>query len=714
MEPEGRLGPKDRMGILRPGHNVWRIEHADRAAILVDGGAYFGAVREALLQAQRSVFIVGWDLDSRTRLVGEDGEARDNWPVTLRDFLTRLVSERPDLTVYLLAWDFAVLYALEREPFPSLKLGWNTPARVRFRLDNVLPVGASHHQKVIVVDDAVAFSGGLDLTIRRWDTRQHSLENPHRCDPAGKLYPPFHDVQFMVDGKAALALGELARERWARATGEHAPMVTDGSRWPQSVSPDFSGVQVGVARTVPVYGDLPEVREAEALFHDMISVAGSSLYIENQFLTSAAIAKTLARRMLEKPELETVIIAPHTPENWLEAHTMRNGRIRFIRTLRDAGVTDRVRLFYPEVRDRQHVTHTMVHSKILIVDDRFLRVGSANMNNRSMGTDTECDLVIEAANDVQVRAIRAIRARLLGDHCGVSEEAAAQAIEDGSLIHAAETLASRGHRLRPIDDGEPDQGEFAEYIEGLADPDRPIQSKEVLASLFSERFPRRKPSVLIKLIALVALFLCLTIGWHYPPLANLASPREIGPMLRSLADQPWAPLLVIGIYLVGGLIAFPVTVLIAATAATFGPAVGLAYATVGSLASAVVTYAVGVALGREALRGVLGPRLKRVQRKIVSGGVLAVAAIRLVPLAPFTVVNLVAGASEVKLGAYVAGTLLGMAPGLLVMSALGHQFVRILSAPEPGEFAILFAVVLLWLAFAGGLQVIMTKFGNRS
>jgi uncharacterized membrane protein YdjX (TVP38/TMEM64 family) len=171
---------------------------------------------------------------------------------------------------------------------------------------------------------------------------------------------------------------------------------------------------------------------------------------------------------------------------------------------------------------------------------------------------------------------------------------------------------------------------------------------------------------------------------------------------------------VIGIYLVGGLIAFPVTVLIATTAAAFGPTTGLAYATVGSLASAMVTYAVGVTLGRETLRGLLGPRLKRVQRNIVSGGVLAVAAIRLVPIAPFTVVNLVAGASEVKLGAYVAGTLLGMAPGLLAMSALGHQFVRILSEPKPGEFAILFAVVLLWLAIAGGVQVMVTKFGKRS
>ncbi len=76
-----------------------------------------------------------------------------------------------------------------------------------------------------------------------------------------------------------------------------------------------------------------------------------------------------------------------------------------------------------------------------------------------------------------------------------------------------------------------------------------------------------------------------------------------------------------------------------------------------------MTYAIGLALGRDTLRRVIGPRLKRVQRRIVSGGVLAIAAIRLVPIAPFTVVNLVAGASDIRLGAFMAGTILGMLPG---------------------------------------------------
>jgi phospholipase D1/2 len=701
------------MGTFHPGRNVWRIAPASRASILIDAGAFFAAVRSALKQAQHSVFIIGWDLDSRTRLVGEDGAAHDGWPDTLRAFLTRLVDERPQLTVHLLAWDFAVLYALEREPFPSLKLGWNTPPRVRFRLDNALPVGASHHQKIIVVDDALAFSGGLDLTIRRWDTCRHEIDDPHRRDPAGQPYRPFHDVQMVADGKAAQVLAGLARERWARATGEASVIAPHGAPWPD-IAADFTDVEVAIARTLPLYGDQGEVREVEALFHDMIGTAERSIYIENQYLTCGKVAQTLCRRMREQPALEAVIVAPHTPGSWLESHTMRNGRIRFRRTIEAAGLGARVRLVCPEVRRGAQVTHTMIHSKVMIVDDRLLRIGSANLNNRSMGTDTECDLAIEARTEAERAAIRHARARLLADHCGVSAQQAAAAIAAASLIAAADGLSGRGHCLRPIEDGEPDEGELAEYLEGIADPERPIARSEMLASLLGEQVPRPVSWGWLKLAAVALVLVALAIAWQFPPLSTMADPGTVGPMLRALAAEPWAPLLVLGVYVVGGLIAFPVLLLIAATAAAFGPAAGLAYAAAGSLLSAVVTYAVGVALGRDALRAVIGPRLRRVQRRIVRGGVLTIAAIRLVPIAPFTVVNLVAGASEIRFGAFVAGTILGMAPGLIVMSALGHQIMRIITGPSGTDVALLAAVVAIWIALAGGVQVAFAKFGRRS
>lgn len=542
----------------------------------------------------------------------------------------------------------------------------------------------------------------------------HRLDDPHRRDPSGKPYPPFHDVQMVVDGDAACALAELVHGRWLRATGEHIPLKpADHAAWPD-VAPDLRDVAVAIARTLPACNGQEEVREVEALFGDMIASAEQEIYIENQFLTCAAMAKALAQRLRANTSLQALLVAPHTPENWFEHHTMRNGRIQFLRTLCEAGVSERVRLMCPEVREGERVAHTMVHSKVMIVDDRILRVGSANLNNRSMGTDTECDLVVEAKLDFEREGIRQVRARLLADHCGVSVEQALGAAEQG-LIAAADTLSGRGHRLVPIDDGEPDEGEFAEHLQAVADPERPIESDKLVEALFRDRLPR--PSrwfMWAKFAAIPLIALALAIAWQFPPLSHIASPAEIGPMLNALAEQPWAPLLVIGVYVVGGLVAFPVLLLIAATAAAFGPVLGFVYAAAGSLASAIVTYALGLALGRDTLRAVIGPRLKRVQRRIVNGGVVTIAAIRLVPIAPFTVVNIVAGASDIRLGPFIAGTILGMAPGWLLMSALGHQIARIASAPTAMDIALLVTLIIVWISLAATVQLVFAKFGRRA
>ncbi|WP_395714481.1 phospholipase D-like domain-containing protein [Reyranella sp.] len=172
-----------------------------------------------------------------------------------------------------------------------------------------------------------------------------------------------------------------------------------------------------------------------------------------------------------------MVIVAH--DSFLERHTMRNGRIRFWRALRAAG-GGRVRLLYPHVEREGRATDTIVHSKVMVIDDRFLRFGSANLDNRSMGTDTECDLAVEAADGedgcAQRAAIAGLRNRLLGEHCGVSaERVAAVLAASGSLVHAADTLSDSGHSLRPIDDGKPDRSVVACMIGRLADPPHPLQ-----------------------------------------------------------------------------------------------------------------------------------------------------------------------------------------------------------------------------------------------
>jgi phospholipase D1/2 len=671
------------MNFLRPNHNVWRIERAARAAVLIDAAAFFEAVRGACLKAERSIIVVGWDIDSRTQLVGADGKPADGLPSNFADFLSDLVRTRPDLHVHLLLWDYSLLYAGERELLPRLSLGWRTPERVTLCIDNSVPFGSSQHQKIVVVDDAVAFSGGLDLTIRRWDTTAHSAENRQRVDPSGHPYRPFHDVQMMVDG-------------------------AHGDPWPETVRADFTDVDVGIARTQPRYDHEEPVREAETLFADSIDLAERQIYIENQFLSSPLIADRLADRLRRCPELEVVIVAPRTHDSFVERHTMRNGRIRFWRRIHAAG-GDRVRLLYPAVEQGGRATDTMIHSKVMTVDDRFLRVGSANMNNRSMGADTECDLAVEARTDRERAAVLEIRNRLLGEHCGVAAaDVAAFLAQHGSLVRAAGELSANGHSLRPIDDGEPDEGGLSHVIERIADPPRPIRPARLARHLLARLRP-----LLIALVCVLVL-LGIALAWRYTPLSGLVTADNVRAVLKAVRGEPWAIVVVILVFVLAGAIVFPLNILILATAAVFGPWLGILYGGAGAVTSGLVMFSIGSLLGREALYRMLGERWRHGLEGVRKRGLLAVVTLRLLPIAPFTLVNLAAGASGIRFVDFLVGTLIGMLPGLILMAIMGDRIIRILAEPSAGDIAILVLCVAALIGLAVAAQAFLSRRGGRA
>jgi phospholipase D1/2 len=696
------------MNFLRPNHNVWRIERAARAAVLIDAAAFFEAVRGACLKAERSIFVVGWDIDSRTQLVGADGRPADGLPSNFADFLSDLVRTRPDLHVHLLLWDYSLLYAGERELLPRLSLGWRTPERVTLCIDNSVPFGSSQHQKIVVVDDAVAFSGGLDLTIRRWDTTAHSAENRQRVDPSGHPYRPFHDVQMMVDGAAARALAQLARERWCRANGGEPRIEPHGDPWPEAVRADFTDVDVGIARTQPRYDEEEPVREAETLFTDSIDLAEREIYIENQFLSSPLIADRLADRLNRCPGLEVVIVAPRSHDSWVERHTIRNGRIRFWRRIHAAG-GDRVRLLYPAVEQGGQATDTMIHSKVMVVDDCFLRVGSANMNNRSMGADTECDLAIEAHSDRERTAILEIRNRLLGEHCGVTaDEVAAFLARHGSLLRAADELSANGHSLRPIDDGEPDESSLSDVIERIADPPRPIRPARFARHMLARLRP------LLIALACVLVLLGIALAWRYTPLSGLVTADNVRAVLKAVRGEPWAIVVVVLVFVLAGAIVFPLNILILTTAAVFGPWLGILYGGAGTVSSGLVMFLIGSRLGREALYRMLGERWRHGLEGLRRRGLLAVVTFRLLPIAPFTLVNLAAGASGIRFVDFLVGTLIGMLPGLVLLSVMGDRIIKVLAEPSAGDIAILVLCVAALIGLAVAAQALLARRGGRA
>src|SRR3954470_6103312 len=406
--------------ILRPGYNVWAIARAERVAFLVDAADYFRAFYEAALRAKRSILILGWDFNSQTQL-HFDPVAPGGPPALLGDFLNYLVARRHSLHVQVLNWDYPMVFGADREFPPLYGFGWKPSRRVRLRYDDTHPVAGSQHQKIVVIDDALAFVGGIDLTVRRWDSSEHAPDDPRRV-AYGKPYPPFHDLMVALDGEAAQALAQIARERWRLATGRTLKVATlENDPWPPALEPDLRGVEVGIARTMPPRDDAPAVREVEHLYLDQIASAQREIYIENQYFTSPHIAAALEKRLAEADGPEVVLVLRLLSHGWLEEATMHVLRTRLIQRLKTADRHGRFHVYYPHIPGLTDMCCLDVHSKMMVVDDRQLRVGSANLCKRSMGMDTECDVLIESRGEAEVAAvIRGLRDRLIAEHLGVA------------------------------------------------------------------------------------------------------------------------------------------------------------------------------------------------------------------------------------------------------------------------------------------------------
>jgi len=459
--------------VLEPGRNCWRIERADRLALIVDAKRYFHAVKDAILQARHSVYLIGWDFD--TRILFEPEHQTLEGPNKLGAFLRWFGKSHRDVNVYILKWDLGMIQALGRGMTPLVLLNWMTSKRIHFRLDGTHPRIAAHHQKIVVVDDRLAFCGGIDMTADRWDTREHKDDDPRRTRPSGRRYGPWHDASTAVDGAVAKALGDLARARWKWASGEDLePPPRCEPIWPSSIEPTFCDIDVAISRTIPKHEERDEVREIEALYLDAIASAKRSIYCESQYFASRRIAEAIAERLREPNGPEVVIINPESADGFLESVTMDTARYRLLKLLREADRHSRFRIYTPVAKKG---TPIYVHAKITIVDDRLLRVGSSNFNNRSMGFDTECDLIVEASDGEDDRTTRRtiidVRNDLLAEHLDVTPDVFGAAADGGSLIRAVESLRGAGRTLVPYEPEKPDAVSEALAENDLFDPEQP-------------------------------------------------------------------------------------------------------------------------------------------------------------------------------------------------------------------------------------------------
>jgi phospholipase D1/2 len=469
--------------IVRVPENAFVTARVEQSGVLIDARDYYRTLYRALERAQRYVVISGWQFESGIRLLrGHDAEQATR-PVKLLEFLSAMCDDRPELEVYILAWDYSPVYARDRESEQRQKFTSMNP-RIRFEWDPHSSIAGSHHQKFVVVDGAVGFTGGIDLCDARWDDCDHRSENPDRVNVTGEPCKPYHDVQACFRGPIVSSLVGVFSDRWHRATKE---LLTLAAQSPDSDPArfDLELLSDGRAETVPAERAAfsrtqvdsraaPErVGEILHLYSDAISSAERLIYIETQYFTSRSIAQVLIARMqqAERPKLDVVVVLPHGADTAMEKYALEDTQegvlLEILQAAADHG--HHVQLLYPASHDSGgREISTFIHSKILLVDDRLLVVGSANFTERSMALDSELAIAWECteAGDALGPAIAKLRCKLLAEHSGVPEAEFEQqqglCARIGALLERGDTRLRRREVVTP--------GPLGSLLAGVFDP----------------------------------------------------------------------------------------------------------------------------------------------------------------------------------------------------------------------------------------------------
>jgi len=364
----------------RPGNAV---------TVLIDGAEAFQAMVDAIENARSHVHVTGWHVTPDFALT------RDDAPTILRQLLAEVATRIP---VRVLIWAGAPLPVLRpwRGDVRAIREQLVTGTRTRCALDARERPMHYHHEKTIVVDDQVAFVGGIDLTRfngDRWDTPQHQAR--------GAL--GWHDVAMRIAGPAVQDVAKNFAMRWEATTGEKLPAAS---------APSASGeVELQLVRTVPdgMYQQLPrgEFRILESYLRGL-RAAQRLVYLENQYLWSPEILAVLREKLARPPtpEFRLVLLLPAKPDNGADDTRGQLGTL-----VQADGEGGRLLACTLSTIGGEKDWPVYIHAKVGIVDDAWMTIGSANLNEHSLFNDTEMNLVTRDA-----RLARETRVRLWAEH----------------------------------------------------------------------------------------------------------------------------------------------------------------------------------------------------------------------------------------------------------------------------------------------------------
>ncbi|MBV8950281.1 MAG: phospholipase [Actinobacteria bacterium] len=387
---------------IRPGGNsLWAAgdpppRTGNDLEVLIDGEAVLPAIANAIRTARSHVHLAGWAITPQFAL------SRGEEAVIVRDLLADVAR---GVEVRVLLWAGAPVPVIrpDRRDVQRDRDSLTSGSRVRVALDPREHLVHCHHEKIVVVDDALAFVGGLDLTDRDGD-RYDGQTHPKRATLG------WHDLAVRIRGPLVADVAGHFAARWREVTGEHLP--------PPVRSEPAGDVDAQFVRTIPegVYSFAPkgDFRILESYLRALRS-AQKLIYIENQFLWAPEIGATLVEKLRRppRPDFRVVVVLPS------RANQGQENTRGMLQLLADADRgTGRFTASTISGVAEERVERVYVHAKTAIVDDHWLTIGSANLNGRGLFNDSEANVV--TADQLLARATRL---RLWAEHleCAIAE-----------------------------------------------------------------------------------------------------------------------------------------------------------------------------------------------------------------------------------------------------------------------------------------------------
>ena len=650
-----------------------------------------GAPARGRARAASSVFILGWDIDSRARLNPGTAEA----PLTLLAFLNESWPAARAARVRAGLGFLGAVYTLEREPLPTYRFAWNGHPRLSFQLDDAHPFGASHHQKVVVVDDALAFCGraGSDHP-----ALGHARAPRARARPRRPGRPPLPaDARRADDGRRRggrragrararpLARCDRAARRrrrrrrpGRRSCGRTRSRPTSTTR--RSASPAPCRRSATRPAVQEMTGDRARRRSPPR---------ARCIYIENQYLTSAAVGAALARRLAEPEGPEVVAVLPREEHGWLEQSSMGVLRARLLRHLRDQRPPRPPAALLP---DDPRPRRARLHERPRQGDDRRRPLGARRAPPtsatdrwastpsatwcwtpiwtpgsapRSRRSATGCSPSISTATRWRSRTRWPARGSLIARR-RVAGAAGPASLGAAARPHRRRRGAGRRTppriRRRP---GVPRRPRLRSRTAG---------ARRAAGDARSRGSPAARPPIAGRLgpgdrgVAGGRRDLAADAA---PDAAGRGPRRRARPRASAGTRRrrsPSSPR-----YLGGTLVFFPITLLLGGTALLFPAPTAIAYCMAGALAAAMTTYGIGRLVGRFRPRWLERPRLQRISRQLRRRGMLAVIAARMLPVGNFSLINITAGALGIPFRDYMLGNAIGLLPGVLALTVFADR-----------------------------------------